>query len=296
MNLRFFLLCTFLCTHIGISQSVPLIVKFQQSIRAIIDSSDAVIGVSIKDLRTSETFSFNETEIFPTASSIKIFILAEVFKQAAEGKFSLQEVRQLPKQFRVGGSGILSMLSEKSSSLTIRDYCVLMMNLSDNSATNFLLDLCGMKNINESIQKYGCANTKLQRVMMDVQAAKEGRENIGTPKDCTLILEKLFRGEIVSKQASEEIVSIMKLEKEGWLKSGIPIEISIANKAGDLDGVRCDVGIIFLENNPYIISVMTKYLQNANNGSQIISKISEKTFQYFERKASFNQFGRKISK
>lgn len=268
--------------------------KFTVKIRSIVDASDAIVGVAIKDLRSNEQFALNDKEVFPTASSIKIFILAEVYRQAAEGKFKLTDIRSLPVSSRVGGSGVLSMLGERSVSLSIRDYCVLMMNLSDNTATNFLIVLAGMKNINDFAAKNGCSSTKLQRVMMDVQAAKEGRENISSPNDFLLILEKMHNGTVVSKQASDDMLSIMKLEKEGPLKSGIPPSVQIANKGGDIDGVRCDVGIVYLENDPYIICVMTKMLLDGSEGSRIISEISKTAYQYVERKANSNQYGRRI--
>ena len=270
--------------------------KFQHKIKKIINKSEAVVGVAIKDIKTGEQLLINEKEIFATASSIKIFVISEVYRQASEGKFKLTDVKPFPASARVAGSGVLSMLGEKSVSLSIRDYCVLMMNLSDNSATNFLIDLVGMKNINDFAVKNGCNSAKLQRIMMDLQAAKEGRENIGTPFDFMTILEKLYRGEIVSKQASDDILSIMKLEKDGWLKSRIPPSVPIANKAGDIDGIKCDHAVVYLENNPYIICVMTKMLLNENNGNKIITHISKETYNYFERKANSNQYGRRISK
>jgi beta-lactamase class A len=278
------------------SQTDLLQNKFTAKLKAISDRSDAVVGIAIKDLRTGEQFQINEKEIFPTASSIKIFILAEVYRQAADGKFKLSDVKPLPPSARVGGSGVLSMLGEKTVSMSIRDYCVLMMNLSDNTATNFLIDLVGMKNVNEFAVKNGCTSTKLQRIMMDVQAAKEGRENISSPADFMMMLEKLFRGEIVSKQASDDILSIMKLEKDGALKSGIPPGIVIANKGGDIEGIKCDAGIIYLDNAPYIICVMTKMLLNDSDGNKIITDISQAAYQYLERKANSNQYGRRIPK
>lgn len=270
--------------------------KFAAKLQSIADRSDAVVGFAVKDLRTGEQFLTNEKEIFPTASSIKIFILTEVYRQASEGKFKLTDVKPLSSSARVSGSGVLSMLGEKTVSMSIRDYCVLMMNLSDNTATNFLIDLVGMKNVNEFAAKNGCTSTKLQRIMMDVQAAKEGRENISSPADFLVILEKLFRGEIVSKQASDDMLSIMKLDKDGALKSGIPPGVVIANKGGDIEGIKCDAGIIYLENAPYIICVMTKMLLKDSDGNTIITEISQAAYQYLERKANSNQYGRRIPK
>ncbi len=270
--------------------------KFTTALTDIAERSDAIVGIAVKDLKSGETFIVNEKEIFPTASSIKIFVLAEVYRQADEGKFKLTDIKPLTPSSRVGGSGVLSILSERSVSMSIRDYCVLMMNLSDNTATNFLIDLVGMKNVNDFAVKNGCVSTKLQRRMMDVQAAKEGRENISTPADLVSIFEKLYRGEIVSKQASDDMLAIMKLEKDGWLKSGIPSGTAIANKAGDIEGIKCDAGVIYLENAPYSICVMTKMLVNDAEGGPIITDISKTVYQYLERKANSNQYGRRIPK
>lgn len=270
--------------------------KFTSTITSIAERSDAIVGIAVKDLRNGETFLLHEKEVFPTASSIKIFILAEVYHQAEEGKFSMTDIRPLPSSSRVGGSGVLALLGENSVSMSIRDYCVLMMNLSDNTATNYLIELVGIKNVNEYAAKNGYPSTKLQRIMMDVKAAKEGRENISSPQDLLLMLERLYRGEIVSKQASADMLAIMKLEKEGWLKSGLPAGIPIANKAGDIEGIKCDAGIVYLESAPYSICVMTKMLLNDPEGGPIITEISKTVYQYFERKANSNQYGRRIPK
>ncbi len=290
------LLFLIVTVQFSFSQTDLLKEKMTIKIKQIVEQADAVVGVAINDLRSGQQILINEDEIFPQASSIKIHILSEVYKQAAEEKFNLADIKQLPIFARVGGSGILSSLGEKSVSLSIRDYCVMMIVLSDNSATNLLINLVGMKNVNESLQKNGATKTKLQRVMMDIQAAKEGRENISTPKDVMTILEKMFYGTLVNKQASDEMLSILKLDKDGALKSGIAPSVGIANKGGDVDGVRTDVGIIYLENNPYSICVMTKMLQRNEDGPKIITDISREAYNYFERKANSNQYGRKIPK
>ncbi len=290
------LLLVVITFQLSFSQTDLLKNKLITNIKQIVEQADAVVGVAIKDLRSGEQILINEDDIFPQASSIKIHILTEVYKQASEGKFNLTDIKQLPISARVGGSGILSSLGEKSVSLSIRDYCVLMIVLSDNSATNLLIDLVGMKNVNESLQKNGAIKTKLQRVMMDIQAAKEGRENISTPKDVMAILEKMYNGTLVNNQVCDDMLSILKLDKDGALKSGTAPIVTIANKGGDVEGVRTDVGIIYLENNPYIICVMTKMLLHNEDGPKIITDISREAFNYFERKANSNQYGRRLPK
>jgi beta-lactamase class A len=274
----------------------PLKGQFAQRVRTIAETSDAVVGVAIKNLATGEKFSINENEIFPQASSIKIHILTELYRQAEEHKIRLSDIVQLPASVRVAGSGILNELGESSVSMSIRDYAVLMIVLSDNTATNLLIKQVGMENVNKFLRSQGAVKTKLQRMMMDMKAAAEGRENIGTPKEVLMILEKLYHGEIVNKKASDEMLSILEKPKDGPIRSGTPAEIIVANKEGDVEGVRCDVGIVYLPKAPYVICVMTKLLARESDGPRIIEEISRLTYQYFERKANSNQFGRRIPK
>ena len=274
----------------------PLRTQVLQKLHALVENSDAVVGVTSKNLVTGEKFSINENEVFPQASTIKIHVLAELYHQAEQGKFHLTDIVPVPASVRVSGSGVLNELGESSVSMSLRDYAVLMIVLSDNTATNLLIRQVGMENVNKLLQANGAVKTKLQRVMMDVKAAAEGRENIGTPKEALMILEKLHRGDLVSKKASEEILSILKKgkDKDGPIRLGVPSGVEIANKAGDLDGVRCDVGIVYLKKSPYVICVMTKLLQSDADGVKIMTDISRLMYQYFERRANSNQFGRRI--
>jgi beta-lactamase class A len=276
----------------------PLKVQFIQRLEGIAGTSNAVVGIAIKNLVTGEKFLINQNEVFPQASSIKIHILAELYHQADQGKIRLSDVLPLPSSVRVGGSGVLNELGESSVSMSIRDYAVLMIVLSDNTATNLLIKQVGMENVNKFLQAQGAEKTKLQRMMMDVKAAAEGRENIGTPKEVMMILEKMYRGEIVNKKASDEMLSILRKPKseEGPIKAGVPAEIDVAHKGGEIEGVRCDVGIVYLPKAPYVICVMTKLLSHDSDGPRIITEISRQTYDYFERRANSNQFGRRIPK
>lgn len=268
--------------------------RFVEKVKSIVSSSDAVVGVAMKDLTTGEELFINEDEIFPQASSIKIHILAELYRQAEEGKFKLTDITPLPESVRVGGSGVLGELGKNSVSMSLRDYAVLMIVLSDNTATNLLIEKVGMENVNRFLTSNGATKTRLQRVMMDVQAAKEGRENIGTPREVLRVLERLYRGELVGKKASEDMLAILKKPKGGALRAGIADDVELANKEGEVEGIRCDVGIVFLPESPYVLCVMTKLLLEPGDGRRVISEISRTAYGYFERKANSNQYGRRV--
>jgi len=267
---------------------------FVADLKALASAPDAVVGVAIKDIRSGEEFLINGDEVFPLASVIKIPILAELYRQAEQGKYRLTDVVPVPASARVGGGPILNELGASSVSMSLRDYAVLMIVLSDNTATNLLIERVGMENVNRLLQSVGAHSTKLQRVMMDLKAATEGRENIGTPRDVMNVLEKMYRGELVSKGASADMLSILRKEKEGPLRSGLPETVELADKRGEVDGVKCNVGIVFLQDAPYVICVMTKLLQNEEDGPKTITAISRLTYQYFERTINSNQYGRRL--
>src|SRR5439155_20878941 len=135
---------------------------------------DGVLGVAILDLSTGRTLFLNADEVLPTASSIKIAILAELYHQAQQGKLKLTDAYTLQSSDLVGGSGITGALTPGVTRLTLRDVAALMISVSDNSATNVIIDRIGMENINALLDSLGLAHTRLRRKMMDVKAAAEG--------------------------------------------------------------------------------------------------------------------------
>jgi len=266
----------------------------ERKLRTIVDTTDAVVGVAIVDLKTGERFSLNGDEVFPLASTIKIPILAELFRQSSASKVVLDEPVKLEKRHQVGGGQILQYMTPGSTVLTLRDYAHFMIIQSDNSATNLLIEKLGMNNINDLLRSAGLQKTRLQRVMMDITAAKEGRENIGTPDELAELLKMIHEGKMVSTGASHQMAAILTIEKDGPLRSAIPWKVKVANKEGELEGARSDCAIVYLEGNPYIVSVQVKYLKNPGEGTAVIRAISDLTYQYFERLSASNEYGRRL--
>lgn len=157
--------------------------KFEAGLKAVADGLDGVMGYAIKDIKTGKAYLLNEKEVFPQASSIKIAVLLEVFKRAEEGTLKLDERIDLTPDKKVAGSGVLYNLGFPSLSLSIKDICVLMIVLSDNTATNLLIDRVGMESVNKRMDALGLPATRLRRRMMDLKAAAEGRENVSTPRE-----------------------------------------------------------------------------------------------------------------
>ena len=268
--------------------------KVVARISGIAAKLDGVMGLAVKDLTTGEEFLLNHNLVFPQGSSIKVAILLEVFKQAKEGKFSLQDRLWLEKKDKVGGSGILKELGNHTVSLTIKDIAILMILLSDNTATNILIDLVGMENVNRTLSELGLTETRLQRKMMDYRAAAEERENISTPMEMLKLLEFIYRSEVLDPSSCDAILDILKRRKSGSIRQLLPSGIEVAHKPGGIEGVACDIGVVYLPHRPYIICAMTNYLINGEEGSKAIAEVSRLVYDYFWRLSLSTRYGRRI--
>jgi beta-lactamase class A len=256
---------------------------------------DGVLGVAILDLSTGHTLLLNADEVLPTASSIKIAILAELYHQAEQGKLKLTDLYTVQSSDLVGGSGIAGALTPGVTRLTLRDVAALMISVSDNSATNIIIDRLGMENVNALLDSLNLTHIRLRRKMMDLKAASEGRENVASPRDMMLLLEALYRGKVLNKQMTEDFFSLLSIHKESYLPRELPEDLRVANKPGELEGVRNDSGIVFTGSRPYVISVMTTYLRHERDGGEAIIRISNAAYQMFDRLSRASPYGRVIS-
>ena len=269
--------------------------KFEAAIRAVEAGLDGVLGIALKDLATGRTFLLNEREVFPQASSIKIAVLLETFKQAEEGRLRLDEFIALEDSRKVEGSGVLFHLGRPSLSLSIRDLAVLMVVLSDNTATNILIEKVGLEAVNKRMDALGLPKTRLRRKMMDLQAAAEGRENVSTPLEMMTLLERIWKGSAIGEPYRKDLLAILAIPKDSPLRAGVPEGVEVAEKPGELEAVRCDSGIVMLSGRPYVLCVMTTYLKRDADGNPAITAVSRIVFEHISRLARSSGIGRVVS-
>jgi len=275
--------------------------KLESTINEVDRNLDGVLGVAIEDLTTGQRLLLHGDSIFPQASSIKIAVLAELYRQAQlsaqgeSGKAKLTDFYTVRAADLVQDSDIMGGLTPSVTQLTNRDLATMMVAVSDNSATNVLIDRVGMENVNALLDSLGLHNTKLRRKMMDVKAAAEGRENISTPQDMLTLLEKIHQGKVLNKEMTADFFKMLSTHKHSFIPRDLPDGLQTANKPGELEAVRNDSGIVFLQNRPYIICVMTTYLVRERDGEEAIAKISAAAYRYFDRLARSSPYGRVIS-
>lgn len=267
---------------------------FASRLEEIAASLDGTMGYVVWDLTSGDRLERLPGAEFPTASTIKLGILYELFKQAEEGRVKLDVPEPLTDAARVGGSGILFELSKPS--LSLRDYAVLMVVLSDNSATNLLIDRLGMDRINERMRALGVGDARLRRRMIDLEAARRGDENVATPAAIAKLLDILRRGEGLTEQSRDAALAILSKTKSTSMTSTLPSGVRIASKPGDLDGVRVDAGIVFLDRRPYIFVAMCAWLNQDADGERAIGQASRAAFDYFSRVAAGGRYGRFIDR
>lgn len=303
LRIPFLCAVALLCAAGADGQAPPLDVrvgdlrsKLGRELNQIAASFDGAIGIAVKDFTTGDVLAVNGDTIFPQASSIKVTVLIGLLRQAQAGALQLDERVVIRKAQFVGGSGVLQGFADGASSLSLHDLAVLMIVLSDNSATNILIDRVGLSKVNDTLAALRLPQTRLERLMMDFDAARQGRENLSTPRDMITLYELLYRGKALDDKHTALALEILKIPKDvdTTLPRGLPPGVPIANKRGELDGVRCDSGIVLLEGRPYAISVMTTYAADGDAAERTITEISRRVFSYFERQAHSSAHGVRV--
>ncbi len=265
--------------------------KFDRRLQAIASGVDGVVGYEVLDLTSGDRFAHLERETFPTASTIKLAIVSELFAQVDEGKVRLDETITLDRAKAVGGTGVLVHLG--TPTLSLRDYATLMVIVSDNTATNVIIDRLGLANVNARMQRLGLAGTKLRRHMMDTAAARRGDENVSTPDEVVKLLQSMYEDEQHGRPAA---IELLKKPKESRLRHGLPENVPVADKPGELEGVRVDAGVVYVKNRPFAIAIMTTFLRTEAEGERAIEEMSRAAFEYFSRLGAGGPLGRQIGR
>src|SRR2546430_9740323 len=227
--------------------------SLDSQIRAEISPFKGKVFVFAKNLDTGQTYSYNGDERMRTASTIKIAVMIEAFARVAEGHAKWTDELVLTKAARYGGSGILPEMSD-GLRLSLQDCVRLMMLVSDNTATNMVLDYLTTDSVNERMNSLGFRATRIMRRVGGGGESKEGklddnlkRFGLGatTPHEMVQIMEKLERGEIISKSASKEMIDLMKREQVRYAIARTMPDVPLASKYGALDHLRSNVAIAY---------------------------------------------------
>ncbi len=224
-------------------------------IAAAADASGMDTCVSVIDLTNGMAVSHHGDTQMASASMIKMLIAYSFLEQVQAGNQSLDATYTLKGSDLVGGTGVIAGYGA-GAQLTYRDILMRMIDASDNTATNILIDAIGFDAINATAKELGLSQTVLNRKMMDYDAIAAGRENYTCADDLALLMHKAYDGTFVDKASSELVMQALRQQEDwGGVKNGLPEGVSFAHKTGALDSVRHDGGIVE-GSHPFVLVVL----------------------------------------
>ena len=255
--------------------------EWKKEIEKIISQVEGSVCINFYDLNKNNVFSINGDKKVLSASTIKLLILAELMKKISENKFSLSDTIMIADSMKTGGDGVLKELNA-GHHFTLKELATLMIIVSDNQATNILIDFLGMENINQLGKELDLKETFLGRKMMDAETRKKGYDNYTCADDISLLLKLIYQEKLINKEASQLMLDILLRQQQGErLQRYLPSDIKIAHKCGDLDNLENDGGIIWLGDRAYILVVLTNGMPNLQC-KQTIGKISKFVYDKME--------------
>ena len=223
-----------------------------EAIAAEMESIPGHIGFYYKNLATGYEFGVREGEVFGAASVIKLPLMMHILSEAAAGRMDMNEKLVVTDADKVPICGALTLFTG-SVEADVRTLCRLMISISDNTATNKLIRHATIPGAAAGFEKMGLKKTRLTRCLFDREASQAGLQNVICPEEMGMILEKLYRNELVSPEVSKEAMDMLLLQQvDHKLNGKICGEVSIAHKTGEDDELSNDVGIVFA-NQPFVI-------------------------------------------
>ena len=244
------------------------------------------VAMQVQDLSTGITSSVNPSASMPAASTIKIPVMVEVFRQLAAQNFDLNTTLTLTRADKDWGSGSLSG-QPVGRLYTVSQLLTAMITVSDNTATNMLIRLVGRSNINMEMTSLGLEHTRLSDYIRS--SGNSIRRALRTsPADMVALLNAMAHERLIDAWSSRQMIVILSGQRHnGLLPAPLPAGIPIAHKTGTLHDTLNDVGIVYADAEPYVIAVMTTNLPTLNSGRQFIRKVSKVAYDALQRFGSW---------
>ncbi len=240
-------------------------------------------GIIIEDLNTGWKFSLNEGKLFPSASLVKIPIMAACFQAVYDGRLALKEEMVLRVSNKTPGSGVLKNVAS-GTAISVEKLIEVMITNSDNTAANMLIERLGFEYLNDFFKKSGLKNTNLSRKMMDFQFRRQGVENYTSAGDVAFLLEKIYQRRFLNRAVSEKcLVLLLRQKVKDRIPRKLPEDCPVAHKTGLERNVCHDAGIVFTRQGDFLICVLTKSRIGIRQVKEFISNISLVIFETYRQ-------------
>jgi beta-lactamase class A len=267
--------------------------KLRLDIRQALDSVSGTFAVAFKPLDGSGGLMLNEKVMFHAASTMKTPVMIEVFRQAGEGRFSLDDSLEIRNEFTsivdgspykldLGDDSDDSMYKRIGGKASIRELIRQMITVSSNLATNILMQLVGAANVTATMRTLGANEIEVLRGVEDGKAFEKGMNNRTSANDLAVIFEALATGKAVDSTSSAAMVEILLAQKfRDIIPALLPSGVKVAHKTGSITGVEHDSGIVSLpDGRRYILVLLSKDLKDADKGKQALAGVSKRIYDY----------------
>jgi beta-lactamase class A len=260
----------------------------QLQLSALVGHAPGRVGIAVEDLATGMTSGVNQGASLPAASTIKIPVMVEVFKQMEAGELDLNTVVHLEATDRDWGWGDMADATP-GTARTVKQLLWLMITQSDNTATNMLIRVVGRAHINATMLDLGLRNTRLgDYIRSETETIRYALRT--SPHDMLTLLDAIARDRLVDQWSSREMLAILEGQKHnGLLPAPLPEGVKIAHKTGSLHDTLNDVGIVYNADEPYVIAVMTTQLPDLDLGRAFIHRVSRTAYDSFSRFATWRE-------
>lgn len=270
--------------------------KLKKDILEELGKQQGEFAVAFKDLSSGKELLINEKENFHAASTMKVPVMIEVFKQVRQGKFKMDDSLVLKNEFKsIVDSSFFSLDSTDDSEKelykhigekrSLHDLLYQMIIVSSNFATDLIVEKVDAKNVMQTMQELGAKDIRVLRGVEDQKAFDRGLNNTTTAFDLALLFEKIAKGKVMSKKACQSMTGILLDQKfNEIIPALLPPTVKVAHKTGSLTGVHHDAGIVFLPGGKkYILVLLSKNLKNEDAAVKAMAKVSEMIYQYVNR-------------
>lgn len=268
--------------------------SLEKTIRTQIDSIDGTIAVAFYNLsEPKDSLFINVDEKFHAASTMKVPVMIELFKQASVGKFNLNDSILLKNEFKsiVDSSSYSMDINDDSDDIiynkidtkvAILDLMHPMITVSSNLATNVLIELVNAKKVTATMRSLGANNIEVLRGVEDQKAYDQGLNNSTTARDLMVIMEAISTNKAGSKEDCEAMISILKDQQfNNMIPKYLPKSVHVAHKTGSITEVHHDAGIVYLSNgNAYVLILLSKNLSDFDKGTEQLANISKTIYDY----------------
>ncbi len=271
--------------------------SLESCLRPLIDAHEGQVAVAVKNLKTGECFAYHADDPMPTASLIKLPVMVETYRQAAEGKVDLDKRLTLRKEDKVPGSGILTYHFSPGATFPLRDAVRLMIAFSDNTATNLVLDEIGIASTGETMEKLGYPNTKIHAKVFrrDTSIAPDRSEKYGlgstTASEMIRLCEALDRHELVGPEACDAMLEHLRAcDDKDKFPRFLPPGTKLAFKTGSVNAARTAAGLLETPAGTVALCVLTnenidrRWVPD-NAGNVLCAKVAREVFDHYQSRA-----------